>query len=513
MYPIFARLHHFLPAAVIVAGLLASFAIAFAPLGFLLSDVMPDDSFYYFEIARNILAGNGSTFDGLNPTNGYHPLWLLTILPIFSFFADSTPEIPIYAVLALSALLNAALGIVLLSIISRYTSSAWIQAAVLGVWFFNPFNLYEMISGLETPLSVFLIALFILLTIRYAENASMRRLVFVGVAAGLMMLARLDNVFYFIAFLAWLLYRDFRGAIPKALTVGVVASVIVLPWLIWNLATFGTVMTSSSVATTMVNHELIVQDHGGSWLQTAKAAIYSTDLGVRQVIAYTGAPLVFLILFGIGIGWLMFRRYEMRRLLLSINVEWFIFAGFILGFIVNASLRWSARTWYFVPFNIFLVLSLAWLLERLRNEGLMRRDVAAGVVCLTLALFYIGWSKELKGSQGPQRNMLAAAEYIDANLPDDAVVGGFNSGILGYFSARRIVNLDGLVNNEALAAMKERALWPYLKDENITYLADTPLYLEYRYKGFLGIDEPLEQLELEKRISASDDGLTIWRVR
>ena len=38
-----------------------------------------DDAFYYFGIARNVAHGHGSTFDGINPTNGYHPLWMLIV--------------------------------------------------------------------------------------------------------------------------------------------------------------------------------------------------------------------------------------------------------------------------------------------------------------------------------------------------------------------------------------------------------------------------------------------------
>jgi hypothetical protein len=36
-----------------------------------------DDAFYYFQIARNIATGHGSSFDGTHLTNGYHPLWML----------------------------------------------------------------------------------------------------------------------------------------------------------------------------------------------------------------------------------------------------------------------------------------------------------------------------------------------------------------------------------------------------------------------------------------------------
>ena len=45
----------------------------------LLRDVNGDDSFYYFQIARNLAEGKFSTFDGgITQTNGYHPLWMLS---------------------------------------------------------------------------------------------------------------------------------------------------------------------------------------------------------------------------------------------------------------------------------------------------------------------------------------------------------------------------------------------------------------------------------------------------
>lgn len=38
-----------------------------------------DDAYFYFKIANNVALGKGSTFDGLNYTNGYHPLWLIIL--------------------------------------------------------------------------------------------------------------------------------------------------------------------------------------------------------------------------------------------------------------------------------------------------------------------------------------------------------------------------------------------------------------------------------------------------
>ena len=56
------------------------FALA-EPRALIAADVVQDDAFYYFAIARNVVAGNGLTFDGEDPTNAFHPLWLAMLLP------------------------------------------------------------------------------------------------------------------------------------------------------------------------------------------------------------------------------------------------------------------------------------------------------------------------------------------------------------------------------------------------------------------------------------------------
>src|SRR4051812_10146858 len=65
-----------------------------------------DDSFYYFRTAQHIVAGDGSTFDGINFTNGYHPLWMTLLLPIF-WFAGSNSEMALRLVYALLSIILA----------------------------------------------------------------------------------------------------------------------------------------------------------------------------------------------------------------------------------------------------------------------------------------------------------------------------------------------------------------------------------------------------------------------
>ena len=40
---------------------------------------VPDDTYYYLQVAWNVAAGAGSCFSVGEPTNGYHPLWPLVL--------------------------------------------------------------------------------------------------------------------------------------------------------------------------------------------------------------------------------------------------------------------------------------------------------------------------------------------------------------------------------------------------------------------------------------------------
>lgn len=503
-----------LPLLVILVGFCASLALALAPFNFLLANIIPDDSFYYFQIARNIAHGLGSTFDGVNLTNGYHPLWLLILLPIYHFFSTGAvlDIAPIHAALVIGALFNGALGLVLLRIFTRYTRSAWIMALALAAWYFNPFNLYEMSDGLETALSVFCIALFVLTALRFNEDRTRGRLAVVATVGGLMMLARLDNLFYFVMFLAWLLYDGgWRASIQNVLFVGVIASIVVSPWLIFNYLAFGMFFTSASLAYTIVNHQIILEDHGPSMFQQIKAVIFMTDYSLRQFIApRTGAPSVFFTLFGLTIGWLIFTEGRLRALVRSIPLEAFLGGGVVLIFIVNASIRWSPREWYFVAFNLFLVVWLAWLLEKLRESGKLRPSAVAVIVCLILSLYYISWSKNLHNVNETGLYVLTTTLWMNDNLPTHAIIGAFNSGIEGYFSTHRLINLDGLVNNRAYEAIMHKDEWEYIQSEHIGYIADFGQRFTYRMRGLLGIDNVLGQLEV---VHETYGGPTVYKVR
>src|SRR6185436_2667256 len=83
--------------------------------------VLADDAYYYFVIARNLAHGLGSTFDGIVPTNGYHPLWMLVLVPLaaLTIGAGVSPWVFVHLALSLCALLDVASGVILARILER----------------------------------------------------------------------------------------------------------------------------------------------------------------------------------------------------------------------------------------------------------------------------------------------------------------------------------------------------------------------------------------------------------
>ncbi len=176
-----------------------------------------DDAFYYLRISEHMAAGYGPTFDGVELTNGFHPLWvtLLTPLALLPLDADDAMR------LALSLnviLLRAALAVLNQS----YRGLEAVAAiALVAFWFTKTF-----VNGMESAL----VALLLAVALRAPERARGAW----GVIGGLLILARLDAVF-FVA--PWLVRR------PRAV-VGVLG--VLVPWLVGSFSVFGHVQPVSA---------------------------------------------------------------------------------------------------------------------------------------------------------------------------------------------------------------------------------------------------------------------------
>jgi len=171
-----------------------------------------DDAYYYFKVAQNISEGHGSTFDGINPTNGYHPLWMLICIPIFAL-ARFDLILPLRILILLLAVMRAATSILIYRLLKDSLSH---PIALLGAlyWAFDlhvHWTAYQ--QGLETSVAAFTLVLFLYLLRRFEQDRKtapikMKQISILAVAATLVMFSRLDLVFLAGLFGLWIVFRD-----------------------------------------------------------------------------------------------------------------------------------------------------------------------------------------------------------------------------------------------------------------------------------------------------------------
>lgn len=216
-----------------------------------------DDAYYYFKVAQNITEGNGSTFDGINITNGYHPLWMIICIPIFAL-ARFDLILPLRVLLMVIAVIHTATAIMLYRLIKKHLSQpVAIVAAVF--WAFNSYihaTVYEM--GLETPIAAFSVVLVIYALSQFEtqwrkETISWKKIAWIGFLTALAMFSRLDLVFLAVIVGIWLVFRGtpMRYLVPLDIAiifVSMTSSVILRT----GFHTYNTTYASSAVEATLI---------------------------------------------------------------------------------------------------------------------------------------------------------------------------------------------------------------------------------------------------------------------
>ena len=170
-----------------------------------------DDAYYYFKVAQNISEGLGSTFDGINLSNGYHPLWLLINIPIFAL-ARFDLVLPLRILVIVMGAFHAGSAILLYRLISSVLSRV-VGILVASFWTFN-FYIYSTTAqfGLETGLVAFSILFFLY----YAEKTEYKwrtevlthkEIITFAFFAVMIMFSRLDTIFFVFFFGIYLVFR------------------------------------------------------------------------------------------------------------------------------------------------------------------------------------------------------------------------------------------------------------------------------------------------------------------
>ena len=459
------------------------------PVRWLLAYVA-DDAFYYLQTARHIAATGRSTFDGLNPTNGYHPLWMLLMALCAKAFPGRVALLK--ACLGLECLFHLWGAFLLARVLRPHLGADWAWLGGAG-WLLNPFPLGLAVNGVEAPLAVcgFLLVVYCWQTrigphLRAEGGGPLPApdLLRLGGAVAVAIAARTDQALLLpLVILALMVGLRRRAAPPDrallraAALVLLAVGVCLLPWLVYSWHTVGTVRQDSGVMKMLWHHRLW-QGRGIAPFAAAVATFlwkFWLGLPLAQLMGRGGllpAPALLGVAALLAACAFTARRHSAAGSFAALSGGAGLCLG-VSGLVYGLALSDYQRWHFAVPALLIYATLFGWLALAAQSRVAAGARTPAGlslfgVLCVPLLLtghallpFY-PWQQEVYDSQ----------PRFDALVPAGARIGCLNAGIPAYFSDRPIVNLDGLVNHTAVAYWQRGEFDRYLRDQHIAYVAD-----------------------------------------
>lgn len=381
-----------------------------------------DDAFYYFKIAQNMVLNKGSTFDGINLTNGYHPLWLWLCTAFFALQAD--PEKTVRALFALQIALwgwN----------LWRIKPTTHLGATVVLLVGAGPAIAQSAINGLESGLVA---VMHISLLMGTAPTAGLLVLAFLSRTDAILMLPYI--------------LLNMEGHWKEKIKTVLPVSIVLICYLAYNQWQFGTPMQISGAIKRLPFDPL---RSAGFLLLASLPYAWAASLSPQGAFPQSRAFLI--------------------------KHRWYVgFVGASTGYYLF--LQAFPQLWYFLPAVILglgvLGRAINDLEAQAQAEGSNLRLLAAVLLLPLLGLDLY----QLQRLTDPEHASAArhdrdVARQLAQLLPPHAIAGSWDSGIIGFYSSIPIINLDGLVNSLAYqqAAATGQA-GSFLRKQGMNYLVN-----------------------------------------
>jgi hypothetical protein len=515
-----------------------------------------DDAFYYFKVAENIAAGKGVTFDGIARTNGFHPLWLMLITPLF-LFSSLSKYIPLRLIILLQMVLAAGSGyyFYLLSrrLVAKHTallaSLAWVLLPSLQPIFTN---------GTEAGLNSFLLTLFWYRLILLRENIHQRDdqtqdYLSLGLIGAFLVFARLDNIFLLIIVGLWLFFPPLLRKTKHTMDFGwkdqlrnlfvffVPVGAFFLVYFSVNVLYFDTLMPVSGQVKKWwgtLSHpaygspvkgirnfvgELLSPERnvGPWWILTEKILSLSNSIPAYYRWGTQIIPLGLFITLGM-VFMLGYLAAERKKLIKDASVK-FVLLPLFFGAMVHISYYkifgyLAPRAWYWIIEYFIVILGGALVLEMIvRTIHSFPSLIRNSLLILIIGFGLVGlvgpqvgrYNQEKFFAQKPEHYYLQKAKWLERHTESEAIVGMTGAGSTAYFVEDRIIiNLDGLINGkEYFSALKSGTAFQYFRDLGGEYIFANPYLMKEKdpYQANFG-----KYLINEK--AQFNDRLTLWKV-
>ena len=426
--------------------------LAYEPLyhifrGSLAYTLIPQDDFYYYYLTAKHVAANGfSSFDGIVPTNGYHPLWMWCIagLSFLSRGNDNTCFVMIEIVQILLSVITASLVLKLFR--ELYGKQPWLNAIALLVSLLLTVLIF---LGMETVVCIplyllFFIKVYGLLKSRVAPIAFLNNrtpAILAGFVGTLMVLARLDTLIAIALTLILLIaYRLDKKKILSFL-MGLTPLAI---YFIYNKTCFGGWLPVSAQAKQLSD------------------GLHFSFRAIEAIGTPRGSLYFALTMIGFVLAIISVRRKRYTDI--SVGVRLLIFAISLLFTLVLAlRLSWSSYVWYFYPFPISAGAALFEMRERIPQKLQKWNDRLASVAMpIIMAFAFVILFRDIRGLTS-HINLVEAQTRAQPNIYIHALgikqftdshpgryAMGDRAGLTAFITGRPFLQTEGLAADQAM---------------------------------------------------------------
>jgi hypothetical protein len=458
------------------------------------------DAFYYFDIVRNSRLTSFATFDGRFATNGFHPLWefLLSALTRWHVLDFQHPLHVLDQIFGLQVILLSVASGLFCAFAAKHLARRWLALFIIApgaLWFpmalMEPgyLSVWSNLNGMECCLELLMFAGAVVL---YRQKSDDWKTVVFELFLGLTVLARLDDIFYLLAFAGLATLYAPADRRLKVVLGYAPAFVLILAYMMYSKWAAGTFLPASGAAKAglsfVSNGKSLVKLFvpGASWDRprglTTPLVGYSefAELGMRVLQ-------MVLPLFICGVELI----YRWRKSRCLANVVSVLCLGTCLKCLYNfcfVALGHQGFWYYAVPVfvaNFVVVIWLDRLLVKLltvSQTNVPRVVLFAGQACLAMLCFNILINHKLNETgRLSLRQRLVNHALVRTSILDqgqDSFVE-FTDGEIGYESGLRSVAGLGLaLDREAFVAVKGGKLFSLLQLRGYELFVATDTYGE-----------------------------------
>lgn len=453
-------------------ALIVRLAIGAQDISYIDRIFLPDDTYYTLSISKNIYDGGMPSTDGKVATSGFQPLISLFQMPFFALGLnqDQLAKASVFISAIIGSLSTIVIGLVL-------TTISGSRSAMLGMGFFavSPAILLNDLNGLETSLSGLCCLLLIYQLCRCRAKPQVANFLLLGMFSTLALLSRIDSALLVLVVGLFCL-KEF--GFKHTFIVAFSSLVSILPWWSYLYLEFGSFLPESGKAVKQLV-EVTVLTYPESKFISLFSIMKLADIFTIPSLALPLQALVRLFILG-SVAYLIWKGLKRQKIPQELMVAGISALLMLVFYTFYLPAYWFFERyyyWIYVVILLFISFSLSSKFEK------SDKFFVVVFVCASLSSVLLFFSKPEAPTDWPlygPKGYRDTALFMHAKLPETAKITAMQSGALNYFSSEtvEVLNLDGVVNQKAYLALKNKTYDKYLSDNSIEYFADWPILLE-----------------------------------